>query len=648
MSEPERGGADVPEAEPEALRELLGETPRELPILPLRGSVLFPRAVIPLTIGRPSSVALITEAMADNRLVCVVAQRDDAIEAPKAGDLHDVGTLALIIKMVRPDEESVHALVQGITRCHVDDIAQTEPFLRGMVTPIAETEVAEGDVEAAALLHEAVGHLERLMAMMPELPRDILTVAQGLSSPAHLADFLASLIDLPVAERQALLAEFDPKARLRALLPALERQLQVLVVGKEIREEVKKGFDERQREAILREQLKAIQRQLGDDDGSAREVAELAEKIAAARLPEEAAKEAERELSRLARIPQQSSEHSVVRTYLEWLADLPWAVATEDQGDLKEARAILDADHTGLEAIKERILEFLAIRARRSDARTPILCFSGPPGTGKTSLGRSIARALGRNFVRQSMGGVHDEAELRGHRRTYVGAMPGKLIQALRRAGSNNPVILLDEVDKISRDFRGDPTAALLEVLDPEQNATFVDHYLGVPFDLSKVLFICTVNVLAEVPGPLRDRMEVIELSGYTEREKLAIARRHLIPKVLEEAGVADLGITITDDAIAKLVRGYTRDAGLRSLERRLAAVLRKTVKALAEGEAAPTTIDAARVRELLGPERFLDQDIPTIDEPGGALGLAWTPAGGEVLVIEAAAMPGGRGFTLT
>ncbi|MCB9569343.1 MAG: endopeptidase La [Myxococcales bacterium] len=637
------------ESEPEALRRLIGDAPREVPILPMRASVLFPRALIPVTIGRAPSLEAIKDAMSRDRIVAVFMQRDPAIEAPGAGDLHEVGTLALIIKMIRADEDNVHALVQGITRCRLDGITSAEPFLRGVVTPLADEAASEpADPEVSALAQEALAQLERLLTIMPELPRDVLEVARGLPSPAHLADFLASLVELDADERQALLAEGSTGVRLRRLLPALERQIHVLVVGKEIREEVKKSFDDRQRQAILREQLEAIQRQLGEDEGGKRELEELRARLAAAGLPDEARKEADRELGRLARIPPQSNEHSVIRTYLEWLADLPWSVSTEDETDLARARTILDEDHSGLEAIKERILEFLAIRTLRSDARTPILCLSGPPGTGKTSLGRSIARALGRNFVRQSMGGVHDEAEIRGHRRTYVGAMPGKLIQALRRAGSNNPVILLDEVDKVGRDSRGDPTAALLEVLDPEQNRNFVDHYLGVAFDLSRVFFICTVNVLEQVPPPLRDRMEVIELSGYTEREKLAIARQHLLPRVIADNAADALGLTMRDEAIQRVIRGYTREAGLRTLERRLASLVRKTAKALAEGVDAPREIDAARVRELLGPDRYLDQDIPRIDEPGGALGLAWTPVGGEVLVIEAAGMPGHKGFILT
>ena len=622
------------------------EGPKKVPILALRNTVLFPRALLPVSVGRSKNVRLIQDAMSQERVVAVFMQRDASTEDPTKDDLHSHGTLASIARMVRVNDETIHLLLQGIDRVQLESIDQEDPYLSGTVVPIEEERA--DDIESEALGKTALDQLERLLTLMPEVPRDLVQVAQNLSESSQLSDFLASLVEIEAEERQKLLAESNPKARLKVLVPALERQLHVLAVGKQIQDEVKQSIDERQREAILRAQMEAIQRQLGEDDEGTRELEELQEKLDAAELPEEARKEVDRDLSRLRRTPTQSGEYSMIRTYLEWVAELPWNVSTKDDIDLAHARSVLDEDHYGLDKIKERILEFLAVRGFKSDARTPILCFVGPPGTGKTSLGRSIARALGRKFARQSLGGVHDEAEIRGHRRTYMGAMPGKLIQAIRRAESNNPVIMLDEIDKLGRDFRGDPSSALLEVLDPEQNRTFVDHYLNLPFDLSKTLFVCTANYLDPVPAPLRDRMEIIELSGYTEHEKLEIARRHLMPKILAEHGVESLGLQIADDGIVKIIRSYTRDAGVRSLERRLAATIRKTTKELAEKKDPARIIDADRVRELLGPERFLADDVPKIDEPGGALGLAWTPAGGEVLVIEAASMPGNKGFVLT
>jgi ATP-dependent Lon protease len=503
-------------------------------------------------------------------------------------------------------------------------------------------------VETEALAQTILATFERIVALSPQLPNEAVLAARNQGAPARLADFIASLFDLPTEEKQGLLETLDVKQRLKTLNQILARQQQVLEVGAQIQESVRESIDQRQKEYVLRQQLEAIEKELGEGDDSQREIKELRERIEKAQMPPEVRKEADRELERLGRMPAQAAEHTVSRTYIEWLCDMPWAIGTEDDLDLKHARAVLDEDHYGLDKIKERILEYLAVRQFKKDARTPIVCFAGPPGTGKTSLGRSIARALGRKFVRQSLGGVRDEAEIRGHRRTYIGALPGSIIRGIRRAATRNPVFMLDEIDKLTMDFHGDPSSALLEVLDPEQNSTFMDHYLDVPFDLSQVLFICTANVLDTIPPALRDRMEVIELAGYTDQEKLGIAKRHLIPKVMRENGLVELGLTVSDAAILKLENDYTSEAGLRNLERELANVLRRTAKQIAEGGNPPREIGPERVRELLGPEKYQRETSTRIEQPGQALGLAWTPVGGEVLTIEAQVMPGSKQLVLT
>jgi len=487
-----------------------------------------------------------------------------------------------------------------------------------------------------------------VVALSPAVPDEAVTAAREQGNPGRIADFIASLLELPADDKQRLLEALDIEERLKILTAILARELQVLEVGQQIQESVRESIDKNQREFLLRQQMEAIRKELGEGDDTQREMEELKDKIEKAQMPPEVRKEADRELSRLARIPPQAAEYTVARTYVEWLCDLPWAVTTDDNLDLQHARAVLDEDHYGLDKLKERILEYLAVRRFKKEARTPILCFAGPPGTGKTSLGRSIARALGRKFVRQSLGGLRDEAEIRGHRRTYIGALPGSIIQGIRRAGSKNPLFMLDEIDKLGMDFRGDPASALLEVLDPEQNHAFVDHYLDVPFDLSQVMFILTANYLAPVPPALRDRMEVIQLSGYTDQEKLEIAKRHLLPKVIRENGLEELNLSISDEAILSTVHEYTREAGLRNLQRELASLLRKTAKLIAEGKDPPRVIIPDRVCELLGPVRFEKERTTQLDSPGAALGLAWTPTGGEVLTIEATAMPGSRGLTLT
>ena len=620
--------------------------PREVPILPIRHSVLFPFAILPLSVGRRKNRDVVNDVMAGDRTVAVFTQNDPDVEDPKPSDLHPVGTLATVLRMVRLPDERVSIIVQGTGRVSLDAPVKRDPYLVARVTPL--TEVENDDVETEAMSQSLLKGFEQLVTMSQNLPTEAVVAARNQVSPGRLADFMASLLEIPVAEKQRVLETLESKQRLRILNAIVTHQLQVLEVGQQIQESVRETLDARQREFVLRQQLHAIQKELGEGDDAQRQVEELRERLEKAQMPPDVRREAERELERLGRMPPQAAEYTVARTYLEWLGDMPWAMTTEDDLDLSNARKVLDEDHYGLEKIKERILEFLAVRRFKKDARTPVLCFVGPPGTGKTSLGLSIARALGRKFVRQSLGGVRDEAEIRGHRRTYIGALPGNIIRGIRRAGSKNPVFMLDEIDKLASDFHGDPASAMLEVLDPEQNHAFMDHYLDVPFDLSQVLFVTTANYLDPVPPALRDRMEVIELSGYTELEKVAIAKLHLLPKAIAENGLESLGITITDDAILLVIRSYTSEAGLRNLGRELANLLRRTAKQIAEGKSPPLEIGPDRVSELLGPERFQSDMVTRIDAPGAALGLAWTPFGGEVLTVEATAMPGSKGLQLT
>jgi len=619
---------------------------RTVPVLPVRHTVLFPFGILPLLVGRKRSLQLLNDVMAGDRVLAVFAQRDATSDDPSPADLHPVGTLGTVLRMVRMPDEQVSILVQGQARVRLEHPESLEPYLKAHVTPIPE--VDDDDVETEALTQNLISEFERIVALSPNLPAEVVVAARNQGARGRIADFIASLLELPTEDKQALLETTDIKVRLRTLNEILVKQLQVLEVGQQIQEQVRESLDQRQKEFVLRQQLEAIQKELGEGDESRRELDELKERIEKAQMPPEVRREADRELARLQRIPPQAAEYTVARTYLEWLCDMPWAVTTEDDLDLKHARTVLDEDHYGLEKIKDRILEYLAVRRFRKDARTPILCFVGPPGTGKTSLGRSIARALGRKFMRQSLGGVRDEAEIRGHRRTYIGSLPGTIIRGIRRAGSRNPLFMLDEVDKLGADFRGDPASALLEVLDPQQNHAFMDHYLDVPFDLSQVLFVTTANQLDTVPPPLRDRMEVIGLSGYTDLEKLEIAKRHLVPRVVEENGLGTIGVTLSDEAITKVIREYTSEAGLRNLERELASLLRRTAKQIAEGLDPPRAIGPERVRELLGPEPFQSERAWRIDQPGAALGLAWTPAGGEVLTVEATLMPGAKQLQLT
>jgi ATP-dependent Lon protease len=629
-----------------------GGVPDELAILPLREAVLFPQAVIPLAVARPSSVRAVDEAVLGSRLIGVLTQHDAVQEAPAPHDLHRTGTVATIHRMLKQSDGAIRLVVQGLERFRVLEFTQTTPHLRARIQRVPDIVPASDDVEAQALGRQAQTLFQRIVELSPALSDDLLPLVSGAGDAGQMIDLIAAVLpSLTTVERQTLLETPDVKARLKTLVAALTKEAEVLELGSKIHSQIQSEMTKTQREYYLREQLKAIQKELGEGDDRSQELTELREKIESVGMSEEAHREALRELDRLTKMPPAAAEYSVARTYLEWLTALPWRKETPDHIDLVRARAVLDEDHWGLGKIKERLLEHLAVRKMRPEGKAPILCFVGPPGVGKTSLGRSIARALGRKFHRIALGGMRDEAEIRGHRRTYIGALPGQIVQGLRRCESKNPVFMLDEIDKLGFDFRGDPASALLEVLDPEQNSTFRDHYLDVPFDLSRVLFITTANLLDPVPAPLRDRMEIIELPGYTEDEKVQIARRHLCPKQTSEHGL-ELGadITFTEPALRLLVRSYTREAGVRGLEREIAALCRKVARQRAEGDSTSVTVDPARVTALLGAPRFLlEEEIAERSRtPGVAVGLAWTPSGGDVLFVEASGMPGGKSLTLT
>jgi ATP-dependent Lon protease len=625
--------------------------PDLLSILPLRDAVLFPQAVLPLAVARVPSVRLVDDALGGSRLIGVVTQRDPAAEEPGPDDLHAVGTAALIHKVLKQPDGALRLVVQGIARFRIVEIVQSEPFLRARVEEVEEAEPAAGDLEVEARTRSAANLFQKIIALSPMLPDELASVALNISDPGRLTDVIgASLPTLGSATKQDLLETTDVRRRLEKLIAALTKEAEVLELGSKIQSQVQSEMSKTQREYYLREQMKAIQKELGEGDERSQEIGELRQKIEGAGMSEEAQKEALRELDRLAKMPAAAAEYTVTRTYLDWLIALPWQKETADQLDIARAREILDEDHWGLEKVKDRILEYLAVKKIRTGGKDPILCFVGPPGVGKTSLGKSIARALGRKFVRISLGGMRDEAEIRGHRRTYIGALPGQIIQGLRRAESKNPVFMLDEIDKLGMDFRGDPASALLEVLDPEQNSAFRDHYVDVPFDLSKALFITTANILDPVPPALRDRMEVLELPGYTEEEKVAIARRHLIPKQTAEHGlVAGEHIEFTEDALRLLIRNYTREAGLRNLEREIATLCRKVARRHAEGRTEAVAIAPAVVTEFLGAPKYLLEELEERTRvPGVAVGLAWTAAGGDILFVEAGRMKGGKTLSLT
>ena len=618
-------------------------------VLPVRDLVVYPHMAAALVADRPGSVKALDEALQQDKMVLILAQRDPETDRPAPGDLYKYGTLVRIYKMMKLPEDSLHAVVHGVSRARVMEVIETEPVMRVRVELQAERQ--DESMEGKALAHNLAEQFQRLIELVPTMSEELRIPLLNLEDqPSKMADFIAFNLKLSLEDQQAMLELSDVRDRLKALTFLITREIEVAETGSRIQSQVEDKMGKTQREYYLREQMKAIQRELGEDaDTHGEDLAGLREKIEEAGMPEEARAEAERELRRLERIPAVSPEYSTLRTYLEWLSELPWSVSSDDQLDIERAGEILDEDHYGLEKIKDRILEHLAVRSLKPDLKGSILCFVGPPGVGKTSLGRSIARALGRHFVRISLGGVHDEAEIRGHRRTYIGALPGRIIQSIRKAGTNNPVFMLDEIDKLGRDFRGDPSSALLEVLDPEQNDTFTDHYIDLPFDLSNVMFVTTANMLAGIPAPLRDRMEVIELSGYTEEEKIEIARRYLIPRELETHGLSAEDVVFDDRAIGRVISDYTREAGLRNLERKIRTIARKSARSVAEGQSPPFLVASEEdLHRYLGPPEYYSETAERTGEPGVAIGLAWTPAGGEIMFVEASKMSGGKGLTLT
>jgi ATP-dependent Lon protease len=623
--------------------------PDVLGILPLRGTVIFPHAVTPLAVGRPGSVKLVQEALQGSRIIGAVMQRDPSVDDPRAQGLHAIGTVVLIHKAMKQPDGTVRLVVQGLSRFRITDVLQEAPFLRARIQRPADD--APATLEVEALARTASTLFQKVVSLSPTLPDELQNVLGAAEAPGVLADLIAGALPiLQTALRQELLETIGVAERLQRLVAALTKEAEVLELGSKIQSEAQSEMSKSQREYYLREQMKAIQKELGDGDDRTQEIDALRKKIDAAGMTEEAKTEALRELDRLAKMPPAAAEYTVARTYIDWLVSMPWQQETADNVDIAAARTILDEDHEGLEKIKDRILEYLAVKKIRQAGKDPILCFVGPPGVGKTSLGKSIARALGRKFHRISLGGMRDEAEIRGHRRTYIGALPGQIIQGLRRAGTKNPVFMLDEIDKLGMDFRGDPASALLEVLDPEQNVSFRDHYLDVAFDLSRVLFVTTANVVDTVPPALRDRMEIIPLAGYTEEEKIAIAQRHLVPKQAKEHGLDPAAdIEFTPEALRLLARGYTRESGVRNLEREIASVCRKVARRRAEGHPDAVQVSPDLVTSFLGVPRF---ELEEVEErtrvPGVAIGLAWTPVGGDVLFIEATRMQGKRTLTLT
>jgi ATP-dependent Lon protease len=626
------------------------QIPTELPVLPLRDTVLFPNSFMPLAVAREASVRLVEEANATGKLIGVFTQREAAVEEPMQEDLYPVGTATHIHKMFKLPDGSLRLIVQGVERIILDRIVQARPFLRAAITVAPDQRRDEDHLEIDALQRNIKSNFQQVVSLSPLLSDDLQTLAANITDSGKLADFIASsLATIGTAVKQEILSTLDVRARMDALNRILIKELEVLELGSRIQSQVQSEVGKNQREYFLREQMKAIQKELGEGDEQAKEIEELRSKIEAAGMPEAVKKEAVRELDRLSKMPVAAAEYTVSRTYVDWLIALPWSKRTEDSIDLKHTKQVLDADHSGLEKVKDRVLEYLAVRKLNPDVKGPILCFLGPPGVGKTSLARSIANSIGRKFVRVSLGGMRDEAEIRGHRRTYIGALPGQVIQGLRRAESKNPVFILDEIDKLGSDFRGDPASALLEVLDPEQNNSFRDHYLDVPFDLSEVLFLTTANVLDPIPPALRDRMEVLELAGYTEEEKLKIAFEHLIAKQVKNNGLTPEQVEFTEAAIRDVIRGHTREAGVRNLEREIGALCRKVARRRAEGDETKVVITPDAVVEMLGAPSFLDEEIENrTKDPGVAVGLAWTPAGGEVLFVEASRMQGGGTLTLT
>jgi ATP-dependent Lon protease len=620
----------------------------ELPVLPIRNAVLFPGAVAPFDVGREKSVALVEDV--DNLsapVIAIFAQRDPSTDDPGQEDLHHVGCAARVLKALKHSSGNYSLILQGLTRIRLDEVTQTGPYLKAKIKRLDDAGIEDDEAEALSMSLRDIA--KQVIQLMPELPREAGSLIDSIQAPGALADLVAANLDAPVEEKAGLLELTDVKERIRRVLKLLTRQLEILKMRERINSQIKEEMGKNQREYVLRQQLKAIKEELGEDDGDQGDLDGLEDRIAKANLPNEAEQVAKKQLKRLRNMQVGSAEYTVVRTYLDWILDLPWHHQTPDNLEIAAVRKVLDDDHYGLEKVKKRILEYLAVRKLKKDKKGPILCLIGPPGVGKTSLGRSIARALGRKFHRISLGGVHDEAAIRGHRRTYVGALPGQIIQGMKKAGTINPVFMLDEVDKIGHDFRGDPAAALLEVLDPEQNHTFADHYLEIPYDLSNVMFVATANISDPIPAPLRDRMEILEIPGYTRNEKLAIAKQHLIPKQLEEHGITKEQLDIQDSALDIIIDHYTREAGVRTLERQIAGVIRGVAVKIAEGDTTPRKIDDEdKVREFLGAQRFTSEVAERTEEPGVATGLAWTSVGGEILFIEATRMYGTGKLQLT
>jgi len=624
------------------------EIPDSLPVLPVRDIVVFPYMILPLFVGREISIKAIEHSLGNNKMVLLLTQRDLNIENPAPEDLYTTGTIALIMRMLKLPDGRVKILVQGLSKARALDYPQTEPFFKANIEKIEDVTAGEITIEIEAQIRNVKEQLEKVAALGKAILPDIIGVVENIDDPGRLADLIASNLGLKTEQAQEVLEITDPILRLKRISEILSREIELLTVQQKIQSEARGEIDKTQREYFLREQLKAIQKELGDIDERAEEIREFRNKIEEANMPEKVMKEAEKQLKRLEKMHPDSAESATVRTYLDWLVELPWAKSTKDNLDIKAAEKVLNEDHYDLEKVKERILEYLSVRKLKEKMKGPILCFIGPPGVGKTSLGRSIARALGREFVRMSLGGIRDEAEIRGHRRTYVGALPGRIIQGIKTAGTNNPVFMLDEIDKIGMDFRGDPSSALLEVLDPEQNNSFADHYLAVPFDLSNVMFITTGNLVDTIPSPLRDRMEIIYLSGYTSEEKQGIARNYLIPKQLEEHGISNTVLKITDSGLFTIISQYTREAGVRNLEREIANLCRKVAKRIAEGKDRTFIIRAQNLHKYLGVPKFLPEEEMEKDEIGVATGLAWTETGGDIIYVEATTMKGKGNLTLT
>ena len=641
--------------------------PSELAILPLRGVVVYPLTAVPLNVGQPRSIRLVDDAVAGGRIIGLVASKDPDLEEPGPDETHAIGTAVAVHRLFRAPDGTIRLLVQGLERIQVDEWTTTEPYLTAKVSVIPD--VVDETLEVEALMRNVLDQFRRLAELVPSIPGELLTAALNVEDPRQLVYAIATYTRIDLDDAQTLLEIDNVTDKLRRLMVILGKELEVLELGRKIQNEAQGEMEKMQREYFLREQLKAIQKELGEGDEQTVEVTKFREKIDQSGMPEEAEQEARRELDRLSRLPTAAAEYGVIRTFLDWLTSLPWKISSEDSLDITHAREVLDQDHYGLEDIKDRILEYLAVRKLRLERKAKdreegvesdfvdtirreregvILCLVGPPGVGKTSLGQSIAHATGRKFIRQSLGGVRDEAEIRGHRRTYIGALPGRIIQALRRVGTNNPVFMLDEVDKLGMDYRGDPSSALLEVLDPEQNREFRDHYLDVPFDLSQVMFITTANLLDPIPGPLRDRMEILQLSGYTDTEKVRIAQGYLISRQIRENGLREGEVEFAEEALRLIVRNYTREAGVRNMERQIGQVCRKVAVQVAQGETKGTRVEADDLTEYLGPRKFYEEAAERTEVPGVATGLAWTSVGGSILFIEASQMPGSKGFTLT